>query len=265
MQKLGYEEILIRWLNYHIKKNGGNREVKNLGNDLADSEAYGHVFSNISHVEKEFWEKSKEERAKDIITCCKKEKIKTTVNSQDIVSGNTKLNTLLCVNIFNEKHGLEQEKAVELPPEPETDETREMRVFKNWINSQGIEDVYVNYLIDDLRNGRILLKVIDRLRPNSVDWKNHYSDKLHSRIHIIQNCKNAVEISQKNMDVKLVGIGGIDIVDGNVNLTLGLVWQLCKVYWEERVGKIDEKALLAWGNERVPPEHQIKSFKDPAL
>ena len=114
-----------------------------------------------------------------------------------------------------------------------------MRVFKNWINSQGIEDVYVNYLIDDLRNGRILLKVIDRLRPNSVDWKNHYSDKLHSRIHIIQNCKNAVEISQKNMDVKLVGIGGIDIVDGNVNLTLGLVWQLCKVYWEERVGKID--------------------------
>lgn len=24
-RKLGYEEILIRWLNYHIKKDGGNR------------------------------------------------------------------------------------------------------------------------------------------------------------------------------------------------------------------------------------------------
>lgn len=35
--KLGYEEILIRWLNYHIKKNGGTRVIKNLGNDLADS------------------------------------------------------------------------------------------------------------------------------------------------------------------------------------------------------------------------------------
>jgi hypothetical protein len=25
MQKLGYEDILLRWINYHIKKNGGNR------------------------------------------------------------------------------------------------------------------------------------------------------------------------------------------------------------------------------------------------
>ena len=52
MQKLGYEEILIRWLNYHIKKNGGTKEVKNLGRDLADSEAYGHVLSNISNLDK---------------------------------------------------------------------------------------------------------------------------------------------------------------------------------------------------------------------
>jgi len=33
------------------------------------------------------------------------------------------------------------------------------------------------------------------------------------------------------MNIVLVGIGGIDLVDGNVSLTLGLVWQLCKVYW----------------------------------
>ena len=25
MQKLGYEDILLTWINYHIKKNGGNR------------------------------------------------------------------------------------------------------------------------------------------------------------------------------------------------------------------------------------------------
>lgn len=154
---------------------------------------------------------------------------------------------------------------MELPPEPETDETREMRVFKNWINSQGIEDVYVNYLIDDLRNGRILLKVIERLRPGSVDWKNRYSDKLHSRIHIVQNCNYALEICKEKMSIVLVGIGGVDIVDGKVTLTLGLVWQLCKVYWEERVGKTNEAALLAWGNEKVPEEHRIKNMKDPSI
>lgn len=32
----------------------------------------------------------------------------TKVKGEDITSGNTRLNTILCVDIFNEKHGLEQ-------------------------------------------------------------------------------------------------------------------------------------------------------------
>ncbi len=48
--------------------------------------------------------------------------------------------------------------------------------------------------MDDLRNGRILLKVIERLRSGCVDWKKNYSDKLHSRIHIVQNCNYVLEI-----------------------------------------------------------------------
>ena len=51
-KKLNYEEILIRWLNYHIKKNGGTKVVKNLGKDLADSEAYGHVLTNVANLDK---------------------------------------------------------------------------------------------------------------------------------------------------------------------------------------------------------------------
>lgn len=117
----------------------------------------------------------------------------TKVHGGDILSGNTRLNTILCVDIFNEKHGLEQKeiKIIELPPEPETDETREIRVFKNWINSQGIEEVYVNYLMQDLHDGRILLKVLDNYKHGTVDWK-RYSNKLTSRIHIVQNCNYVV-------------------------------------------------------------------------
>jgi hypothetical protein len=63
-----------------------------------------------------------------------------------------------------------------------------MKIFKNWINSQGIEDVYVSYLIHDLLDGRILLKVLDNFKPNTVDWNKRYSNKLQSRIHIVQNC-----------------------------------------------------------------------------
>lgn len=82
---------------------------------------------------------------------------------------------------------MKDKKIIELPAEPETDESRQIRIFKNWINSQGIDEVYVNYLMKDLRDGRILLKVLDNFKPGIVDWKK-YSDKLKSRIHIVQNC-----------------------------------------------------------------------------
>lgn len=99
--------------------------------------------------------------------------------------------------------------------------------------------MYVNYLIDDLKSGLILLKVIDRLRPHLIDWKK-VSNKANSRIHIIQNCNYAVDICKDQLQAKLVGIGGIDIVDGKTTLVLGIVWQVCKLYWIERVGVINE-------------------------
>lgn len=267
MQKLGYEEILIRCVNYHIRKNGGDRVIKSLGSDMADGYAYGHVLTSVApSLPKNYFELDKDHRAIKVIETCKAEGIKAPIGPDGITSGNPRLNTLLCAEIFNTRHGLviEHEKIVELPPEPETDESREIRIFKNWINSQGIEEVYVNYLIDDLKDGTILLKVIDKLRPGSVDWKK-YSNKLHSRIHIVQNCNFVVDICKEKLNAKLVGIGGIDIVDGRTSLVLGVVWQLCKVYWEERVGVYNENDLLAWANQLVPEEFRIKNFKDKTI
>ena len=64
MQKMHYEEILLRWLNWHIKKSGGNREVKNFSNDLRDSYAYGHVMNNISQkFDKKFWDLDEKQKA----------------------------------------------------------------------------------------------------------------------------------------------------------------------------------------------------------
>jgi len=80
-----------------------------------------------------------------------------------------------------------------------------------------------------------------------VDWKK-YSNKLNSRIHIVQNCNYVVDICRDKLNAKLIGIGGVDIVDGKTTLVLGLVWQLCKLYWEERVGVINEEKLVGWAN-----------------
>ena len=59
-----------------------------------------------------------------------------------------------------------------------------------------------------------------------------------------------------------MNVQGLDIVDGQVNLVLGVIWQLCNVYWEERVGKIKGDALLVWSNSKVGTEMKIKSFED---
>lgn len=98
---------MLRWLNYHIAKNGGDRRIGNLGKDLIDGYAYGHVLQNVSdHFDKTYWEQNSEKRADLVIEICKKDGIKTSVKGKDIISGNPRLNAILCAEIFNERHGL---------------------------------------------------------------------------------------------------------------------------------------------------------------
>jgi len=47
LQKLKSEEILIRWINYHLMKNGQDRRIANLGKDLTDSFALTHVLNRL--------------------------------------------------------------------------------------------------------------------------------------------------------------------------------------------------------------------------
>ncbi len=71
MGRLGYEEILIRWVNYHIKKNGGNKEIKNLGSDLVDGYAYGNLLESIgTSVAKNYFDFDKDKRAVEVIQTC---------------------------------------------------------------------------------------------------------------------------------------------------------------------------------------------------
>ena len=46
--------------------------------------------------------------------------------------------------------------------------SREERVFRLWINSLGIEDVYVNNLVDDCKDGVLLNKVINKIDDKAV-------------------------------------------------------------------------------------------------
>lgn len=266
MYKLRPEEILIRWFNYYIRRSNETRQISNLGKDLADGFAYGHVYSHISNDWKEdFWQLDSKQRAVRIIQLSEKLGFRPWVRAEDITDGNLILNTLLSTQIFNHRHGLvlEGKKVPVVVVESETDETREIKIYKNWINSMGLEDTFLTYLIEGLKDGRVYLRVIERLRPGSVDW-NKFSPKS-QRIFIVQNCNYVIDLCKNHLKIEVHNIGGVDIVDGKVTLNLGLLWQLCRIYWQERCGDISEDKLLEWANGRVPNQYQVKSLKDKTI
>jgi plastin-1 len=50
-------------------------------------------------------------------------------------------------------------------------DSREERVFRMWINSLNLPDVYVNNLFEDLQDGYIILLLEDTVQPGVVTWK----------------------------------------------------------------------------------------------
>ena len=97
----------------------------------------------------------------------------------DLVSNNPLVNILFLAELFNTKHGLEEltkegkEEANKLAHMDDDDfeGSHEERAFRQWINSLGIEDVFINNLYEDLRDGIVLCKVIHKIDSTVVDWK----------------------------------------------------------------------------------------------
>ena len=50
-------------------------------------------------------------------------------------------------------------------------DNREERALRMWINSLGLEDVYINNLFTDLADGWVILKLCDHAKPGCVEWK----------------------------------------------------------------------------------------------
>jgi len=75
---------------------------------------------------------------------------------------------LFVAEIFNTCHGLPP---LEAPPVEEDEGTKEERMYRLWINSLGIDGVNVNDLYEEVKDGILLCKVVDKLQEGSVNWK----------------------------------------------------------------------------------------------
>lgn len=230
---LSPEELLLRWINYHLKNAGSDRRVKNFGKDLQDSEAYTLLLNQIApsigaNCNLDALQMSDPlDRACTVIGNAKNElQVPAFIQPGHIANADKRLNLAFCAQLFNMCPGLtlgETEKLELLDDldEDDGDDPREERIFRMWINSLGLEDCYINNLFEDLRDGVKLLRTMDRVEPGVVTWKKvNISPK--NKFKRVENCNYAVVLG-KQMKFSLVGIGGADVVHGNKKLILSIV------------------------------------------
>jgi len=274
--KLPTEQVLLRWVNYHLQQANHPRRIHNFGNDIKDSEAYTVLLKQIapkgSGVDlRALNEPNLDKRANIVLGNAEKLKCKVFLKPKDIVTGNTKLNMAFIANLFNAHSGLEVVENLEI-----LEESREEKSFRNWMNSLGV-DPFVHSFYDDLRDGIVLIQLFDKIYPGLVDHKkvNYPPFKAQGgEMKKIENCNYAVQLA-KAVKYSVVGIDGKNIYDKNKNLTLSVVWQLMRAYTlsilQQLSGSnkaISDADIINWANNKLQSGkgYQLdQGFKDPKL
>lgn len=276
--KLSPEQLLARWVNHQLEKAGVDKKLNNFSKDIKDSEIYNHLMHQIApqhlHVNKSALQKEDlTERAEETLKQADKMDCNEFVTPYDIVHGIEKLNLAFVANLFNNYPALDE------PEEPieGIQETREEKMFRNWMNSLGVNPS-VNYLYTDLTDGLILFQIFEFIQPGIVNWskavRKFSTIPAKANLEVLQNCNYAVELGKK-LNFVLVGIQGDDIKTGNKTLTLALVWQLMRKYTLSLLAKLSpdgspivESEIVTWANQRLQDAGKgmsIKHFQDSQI
>ncbi|PKU45736.1 short transient receptor potential channel 1 [Limosa lapponica baueri] len=240
LMKLSPEELLLRWVNYHLA-NAGWQKINNFSQDIKDSRAYYHLLNQIAPKGDDldelpikidfsgFHDKNDLRRAECMLQQADKLGCRQFVTPADVVAGNPKLNLAFVANLFNTYPALHKPDNSSYDLNLLEGESKEERTFRNWMNSLGVSP-YVNHLYSDLSDALIIFQLYDMTRV-PVDW-NHVNKppypSLGGNMKKIENCNYAVELGKTKAKFSLVGIAGHDLNEGNPTLTLALVWQLMR-------------------------------------
>ena len=274
--KLSPEQLLLRWFNYHLKQANYEKKINNFSGDVKDSEKYTILLNQLNRNlcdKSALQESDKIKRAKKVIDNSKKLGAESYITPEDIVAGNSKLNTLFVASIFNAYPGLEpptEQEAMEAAKllDDDVEGAREERAFRMWINSLGLNDdngepIHINNLYEESKDGLVLLRTLEKITPGCVRWK-LIDKKPKNPFKIQTNCDEVIEASKKS-NYKIIGIGGGDIRNGNKKYILAIVWQMMRQHSLQVIGNKTEEELVAWGNDRVDEQYKVKSLKDKKL
>ncbi|NXY81944.1 PLSI protein, partial [Alcedo cyanopectus] len=286
LMKLSPEDLLLRWVNYHLA-NAGWQKISNFSQDIKDSRAYYHLLNQIAPKGDDlhdltikidfsgFHDRSDLMRAEYMLQQADKLGCRQFVTPADVVAGNPKLNLAFVANLFNTYPALHKPDNSSYDLNLLEGESKEERTFRNWMNSLGVSP-YVNHLYSDLSDALIMFQLYDLIRV-PVDW-NHVNKPpyplLGGNMKKIENCNYAVELGKTKAKFSLVGIAGHDLNEGNPTLTLALVWQLMRRYTLNVLSdlgegeKVNDEIIIKWVNltlAKANKKTSIKSFKDKSI
>ncbi|THU67657.1 hypothetical protein C4D60_Mb05t27020 [Musa balbisiana] len=282
LMSLSPEKILLRWMNFQLKKGGFRRLITNFSSDVKDGEAYACLLNVLApeHSRKPYPSTVKDllERAKLVLEHADRMGCKRYLTPKDIVEGSPNLNLAFVAHIFQKRNGLSSQMKQITFLEANSDDpqvSREERAFRLWINSLGIP-TYINNVFEDLRTGWVLLEALDKVAPGIVCWKSANKPPIKMPFKKVENCNQVVKIG-KQLKFSLVNIAGNDIVQGNKKLILAFLWQLMRynilqllknLRFHSREKEIKDIDILNWANDRVKNSgrhSRMDSFKDRSL
>ena len=160
LQRLTPEELLMRWVNHQLEKAGSDRRMTNFNKDIKDSVIYTELIKQIapegSGVNKNaLGVNDLKDRAEMMLEQADKIDCRDFVTAKDVVNGYERLNVAFVANLFNNHPALD-------PPaediELDIEETREEKMYRNWMNSLGVKP-RVNHLYSDLYDGLVIFQV----------------------------------------------------------------------------------------------------------
>uniref|UniRef100_A0A669PQB5 Plastin 1 n=1 Tax=Phasianus colchicus TaxID=9054 RepID=A0A669PQB5_PHACC len=282
LMKLSPEELLLRWVNYHLT-NAGWQKISNFSQDIRDSRAYYHLLNQIApkggdfdemHVEIDFSgfnDKNDLRRAEYMLQQADKLGCRQFVTPADVVAGNPKLNLAFVANLFNTYPALHK------PDNSSYDLTLlEGTQFSKNIEDNDVSDFCLTIPSSDLSDALIIFQLYEMTRV-PVDWT-HVNKRpyplLGGNMKKIENCNYAVELGKTKAKFSLVGIAGHDLNEGNPTLTLALIWQLMRRYTLNVLSdlgegeKVNDEIIIKWVNQTLANANKktsITSFKDKSI
>ncbi|XP_042468770.1 fimbrin-1-like isoform X1 [Zingiber officinale] len=278
---LSPEKMLLKWMNFHLKRGGYTKTITNFSSDLKDAVAYVYLLNVLApeHCNPATLDvKDPEERAKMVLEHADKIGCKRYLTFEDILEGISNLNLGFVAQIFHFRNGLSIDSKnisfAEMMPD-DVQVCREERVFRLWINSLGIP-TFVNNVFEDVRNGWVLLEVLDRIYSGSVNWKQATKPPIKMPFRKVENCNQVIQIGEQ-LRFSLVNVEGNDFVQGNKKLILAFMWQLMRfdilqllknLRTQSQGREIKDAAILKWANTKLKSagrRSQMQSFKDPSL